>query len=263
MTESANPASTPRAMPLFYSDPQLVTQTAHGDWRLKAGDHAFAARAIAVPIVAGEFALVLRNYPILFAVAEENINPIALLGFDGTNLHVTDGQWEEGAYVPAYVRCYPFSFVRHGEQYVLGMDAACDRFVRGGEEGIPLFQDGKASPGMQQTMQLCDMFRVDMDATWQFSQALRQKNLLIDRRANATLPNGRQIGVDGFQIVDASRLAQLDEATVLDWHRKGYLALVHFHLASLDRFEQLLARRAARDQAESFRKPMSEPSGKA
>ncbi len=254
MTESANPA-TARSMPLFYSDPQIVTQQAHGNWRLKEGDHAFAAKAIAVPIVLGEFAAVLRNYPILFAASGENISPIALLGFDDTNLHVTDGRWEEGAYIPAYVRCYPFSFVRHGEQYVLGMDAACERLVRGGDEGIPLFEDGKASPGMQPTMQLCDMYRVDLDATWQFCQALRQKNLLIDRRANATLPNGQQIGVDGFQIVDAPRLAALDEATVYDWHRKGYLALIHFHMASLERFEQLLARRAARDQAAAAAAP--------
>ena len=73
------------------------------------------------------------------------------------------------------------------------------------------------------------------------ASALRAQGLLIDRRADVTLPDGRKLGLDGFQIIDTDQFAKLDEAVVLDWHRKGWLALVHFQLASLERFGALLA----------------------
>lgn len=74
-------------------------------------------------------------------------------------------------------------------------------------------------------------------------------DLLIDRRADATLPDGRKLGLEGFQIVDAEKFAGLADDVVLDWHRKGWLALVHFHLSSLERFSALLTLQAARASA--------------
>jgi hypothetical protein len=53
----------------------------------------------------------------------------------------------------------------------------------------------------------------------------------------------------GFQVVDQARFTALPDTVVLDWHRKGWLALVHFHLASLERFVDLLAREGASDTA--------------
>ena len=80
--------------------------------------------------------------------------------------------------------------------------------------------------------------------------------LLIDRRADATLPDGRKLGLDGFQVIDTERFANLDEAVVLDWHRRGWLALVHFHLASLERFGALLTLQA---QAAATAEPATKP----
>jgi len=57
-------------------------------------------------------------------------------------------------------------------------------------------------------------------------------------------------------VVDTERFANLDEAVVLDWHRRGWLALVHFHLASLERFGALLSLQAkTATTAESAAKP--------
>lgn len=225
----------------------MLTVQQHGAWRLKDGDFGFASGAIAVPIVAGEFTAALRNYPILFATSGDSISPIVLLGLEQVNLYVNEGRWEEGAYIPAYVRRYPFVFVKHGDRFALAIDPASGRFAPGGSEGVALFEDGKPGAVTQDILRFCDAFRADSDATTQFCRALKSKDLLIDRSANATLPSGRQITVGGFQILDAARLAALDADTVVEWHKNGYLALANFQLASLERFDQLVARRSARD----------------
>jgi hypothetical protein len=53
--------------------------------------------------------------------------------------------------------------------------------------------------------------------------------------------------LQGFRTVDAPKVAQLDEAVVVDWHRKGWLGWIYLHLASLQRFIGLLARQARRE----------------
>ncbi len=245
MTTPAAAAASP--LPLFYREPQLVSAASHGAWRLKRGDLSFTQDAIAVPIVVGEFAATLRSFPILFTSGGDEAGPIALLGLDAENLFVNDGAWVEGAYVPAYVRRYPFGFIAHGDTFALGIDAASERIVRAGEEGMPLFENGAPSQLTKQTLQFCEAYRAEAAATRAFCQALKAKDLLIDRRADATLRNGRKLGVEGFQIVDAQKFAVLDAKTLAEWHPQGWLALIHFHLASLDRFDDLLARRSARD----------------
>ena len=46
--------------------------------------------------------------------------------------------------------------------------------------------------------------------------------------------------------IDPEKLAALPDETVLAWHKSGWLALIHFHLASLDNFQALLNRRGRR-----------------
>ncbi|CAN5747628.1 SapC family protein [soil metagenome] len=228
---------------LFYARPEPLTAAEHGDWRLLPGDSAFAAETNTVMLAVSEFAAASRTYPILFAGADQS--PVALVGLERSNLFVTDGQWAEDAYIPAYVRRYPFIFYAtdEAERFVLGLDTGCDRIVRDGERGVALFDGDQASAMTTQALHFCEAFRRDVEATTAFVGAL--KDLLIDQRAAVTLESGESFDIDGFQVVDRARFAALDDATVIDWHRKGWLALVHFHLASLDRFQALLNRQQA------------------
>jgi hypothetical protein len=79
----------------------------------------------------------------------------------------------------------------------------------------------------------------------------------VERRADATLPDGRKLGLGGFKIVDTEKLLALPDEKVLAWHKAGWLALVHGHLASLDRFQALLQRQGSRGG------PVDEPSSEA
>lgn len=247
-------------LPLFYRAPEPLSAAVHGAWRLKDGDVSFAADAPFVPIVVGELAASARSYPIVFAAG--HAQPIAVLGLERANLFVTDGAWAQDAYLPAYVRRYPFGFIAtvNPEGFALAIDTASDRVVRTGGDGVALFDEAaKPSATTKQALAFCEAFQSEVSATTAFAEALKANDLLIDRRADATLPDGRKLGLEGFQIVDAEKFAGLADDVVLDWHRKGWLALVHFHLSSLERFAALLTLQTARASASPLSKTSKRP----
>lgn len=248
MADNATAAANVEAplLPLFYKALQPLHSTVHSDWRLKAGDAAFAADTPFVPIVASEIASAARSYPVVFA--GDTAQPVVVLALEATNLFVDNGKWAADHYVPAYVRRYPFTFVMTEEPkgFVLSIDSGSDRIVQDGSDGVALFEDGKPSDLTRQALEFCTAFGREAELTKLFTDALRDKELLIDRRADATLPDGRKLGLNNFMIVDAEKFAKLDDETILAWHRQGLLALVHYHLASLDRFRALVDRQALR-----------------
>ena len=237
-------ASSP--MPLFYRNPQPLSSQNHASWRLKPGNAAFAGETSYAPIVTAEFAHAARNYPIVFSTPQPL--PLAVLGLERTNLFVTGDKWNEDTYVPAYVRRYPFVFMDTSdpENFLLAIDAGSDRVVQSGTEGEPLFEAGKPSAVTQQAVKFCETFQGEMRVTRAFCEALVTHQLLIPQRADATLNNGRKLSLDGFQIIDGEKLTKLADAVVVDWHRRGWLSLAYFHLASLDHFPTLVARQSAR-----------------
>ncbi|WP_447725920.1 SapC family protein [Sphingomonas koreensis] len=246
MFENQKTGETASPVPLFYTAPEPLSAAMHGAWRLGEGDFAFAAETPFAPVVTGEIAQAMHTYPIVFSAGDAH--PIAVMGIERENLFVTGGRWAADVYVPAYVRRYPFGFIPtvNPEGFVLAIDGAAERVRKGGDDGAALFDGAEPSELTQQALAFCDAFQGQAAATRAFADALTAAELLVDRRADVQLPDGRTLGLEGFQIVDADKVAKLPDERVLEWHRNGWLALVHFHLASLDRFPSLLARRAAR-----------------
>jgi len=62
-----------------------------------------------LPLTIDEFPNAARNYPIVFSVGDNSV-PLILMGLnEGVNTFMgEDGKFTEPAYVPAYVRRYPF-----------------------------------------------------------------------------------------------------------------------------------------------------------
>ncbi|ALR20901.1 SapC family protein [Sphingobium baderi] len=249
--QSATTAATSTAprLPLFYKALAPLHIERHADWRLAQGDASFAAEAPYVPIVVGELAQAARDYPIVFAAGDAQ--PIAILGLERRNLFIEDGRWIADAYVPAYVRRYPFGFLATMEAgkdgpngFALAIDTGSDRVLQTGSDGAALFENGAPSALTKQALDFCNAFQAEARDTMAFANALREQNLLVDRRADATLPDGRKLGLEGFQVIDPAKYSQLPDEVVLEWHNNGYLPWINFHMASLDRFTALLNRQA-------------------
>lgn len=244
--------AAPAKLPLFYAEPQALTRERHGELALKSGeDFRFAARTNAVPVTDVEFVEAARAYPIVFV--GDPVQPVCVLGLEPENLFVDgQGRWAGERYIPAYVRRYPFVFMEAADQYVLCVDAACERLVSRAEAGpsaLPLFLEGEPSPLTQEALRFSATLQAQHAATQAFCQALFEQDLLVDQQAAGSLPNGRPFSVQGFRIIDGARFQALSDAVVVDWHRKGWLALAQAHLMSLQRWRDLLDRQAAREPA--------------
>lgn len=243
MTSSSNDQPT-TIQPMFYRSLEPLHLIDHAGWRLKPGDAGFSAQTPFVPIVVGEIAAAARDYPVVFATG--NAQPLAILGLERRNLFVDAGDWHQDAYVPAYVRRYPFGFIATSEpdRFALGIDTGSERIAIEGEEGVPLFEGDAPSALTRQALAFCEAFQGEATATRAFADALLAQGLLVDRRVDAVLDDGRKYGLEGFQVIDAAKLDALPEAVVVEWHRNGWLALAALHLASMERFARLLGRQA-------------------
>jgi len=241
-------AGTTAALPQFYRQPQPLEPARHGKLRLApVGEFGFARSANAVVLLASEFAFALRSYPIVFTTGATAM-PAAVLGLKGDeNLFVdAAGQWERDAYVPAYVRRYPFIFFEQpgGERLTLCIDEAAELLSETGPR--PLFNGVEAADAIRQALELCTVFQRDAAATRAFVDALEAKALLVERRADVALERGDRMALAGFRVIDEAKFNALDDATVLDWRKRGWLALAYCQLLSTGGWSGLVERAARR-----------------
>jgi hypothetical protein len=151
--------------------------------------------------------------------------------------------------VPAYVRRHPFGLMAmtpeaKPEELALALDVASPRLTTDANESIALFEGDEPSAFVKEMLNFCSAYSGEALITGEMCKALRAKGVLVDRRLDGTMPDGQKIGIDGFQVVDTQKLSELDAETVVDWHRRGWLAACVFHLASMQRVSDLMARRA-------------------
>lgn len=238
--------------PLLYEDPVLLRGDLHKHAALLASEsYQFAAGVIAVPLNISEFALAARCYPIVFADTDAML-PLAVTGIsDRSNLFVDgEGRWSDSAYVPAYVRRYPFLPVTTPGSDALMLAIDRPRLVeRGGtvpEEPNRLFDGDTASPLAAHALDFCERYHRDHLRTAAFVAALRERDVLETRRADIRLPDQSQFRVDGFRMIDRAKLRALPDDCLGDWFRKGWLDLAALAEASQANWQMLLDRHAAR-----------------
>jgi hypothetical protein len=243
MTE-AQPAQQTRAdsaLPLFYTNPQPLEPGRHS----KAGlspktDFGFTRTTNAVAITASEFSTAAFNYPIVFSM-NTPVVPFAVLGMrDNENLFVrADGTWREDAYIPAYVRRYPFIFteVPNSDRLVLCVDEGAAQYEAVSSQ--PFFVDGKPSDNLQRALQFSEIFHGQLEETRRFCAWLDENKMLEEKMARVDLTNGQSYSMRGFRLISSEKMNILTDAQILELHRKGWLALMYFHLQSLQHWPNL------------------------
>jgi hypothetical protein len=237
----------PAAMPLFYSRPvPIAPETFKGKSLSRKGGFAFARKAGAVSLNGSEFGVAQRHYPIIFA-PEAEPRPQAILGLRmGENRFVSaEGRWAGHAYVPAYVRRYPFIFTttRKADELVLCADADSGWIVDGTSN--PFFANGKPNKFIEDAGNFCKAFHTEHEKTRLFCAALVEQKLLVAKNFEIETAAGRKAKLGPFHVVDTARLVALPDGVVLDWHRRGWLAAIHAHILSLNNWADLAARKPA------------------
>ncbi len=239
---AASTSGAPAALPLFYRKPAALQTEIHAGISLKRKpDFGFARETNAIPLTAAEFFAAQRHYPIVFTRDTPAV-PLAIVGLrDGHNLFVDRaGQWRANTYVPAYVRRYPFLFAEDSGkgQLTLCVDEASGLIETGDEN--PLFDTGgQAGAVTRNALDFCLSYQQNHNATTEFSRALVEAGLLVDRDARVNLRAENFVLFRGFRMIDEEIFNRLSDETFLAWRRRGWVALVHAHLMSLGSWDNL------------------------
>jgi hypothetical protein len=228
------PAAPDPRFPMFYRSLTPIDAARHAGKSLKRRlGFDFARSSHAVLLNGSEFEVAARYYPIVFTPSPA----AAALSVVGVrrdrNLFVdADGDWQPGAYIPAYIRRYPFIFHESADkqQYTLCIVETSGALEDGNER--PLFSGAKPTPIVQDALKFCAAFQRDFANTHEFVEQLSERGLLVPNQAEITLNSGEKLAVTGFHIIDRDRFSGLPDSAFLEWRRKGWLPWVFAHFIS-------------------------------
>ena len=241
-------AAPTHELPLFYTALQPLNTQEHGKMKIRRLESATQmANAHAVPVTVEEFPLLQRHYPIVFSVGEDPI-PLALMGLnDGQNVFLdeTGKPRDQGLYIPAYMRRYPFLLARlrpESDELSLCFDpnsGAIGEF----DEGEPLFDGDQPSEATKAVLAFCEQFETAGQRTGAFVQDLKKSGLLIDGEV-AIQPEGapQPFIYRGFRMVDEEKIRELRGDELRKMNQNGMLALIYAHLFSLSQIREVFAR---------------------
>ena len=233
---------------LFYSQPEPLSLEAHGKLGVNPVDkpYAFVGASHVVPLTVTEFAPAALSYPVIFL--GDNKQAVAVMGLrQSENLYVSAaGDFRPEAYIPAYVRRYPFVFANdeQGQRMILCIDRAAPFLVEGGQ--APLFKDGQPTEYVNQAMEFCNNFEQERQRTDSFIQLLKDLDLFDIREAVFTPRNergepGEPQKLADYYAVSEEKLKALPAEKLAELRDNGALGQIYAHLVSLLGWDRLIA----------------------
>ena len=234
---------------LFYVSPEPLSKEAHANLGIKnlEAPYAFTARTHLVPLTVTEFGPASLCYPIIFIGPEKT--PVAVMGVNADeNLYVDEkGAYAPDAYLPAYVRRYPF---------VLANDAAAQRMVVcidskapmvGENPDAPFFENGEPSAYTKGAIDFCNNFEQEAQRTLSFVNLLKELDLFEEKTATYTPPgaNGPATApqtIAQYQGVSEAKLNALPADKLKDLTANGALSQIYAHLISLFGWDRLIVK---------------------
>lgn len=213
----------------------------------------FARALNAVPISYTEFALVAREYPIVFTATGEPrlYSPVAALGMqNGENLYNVGNAWASGVYVPAYVRRFPFCMSRVTIDKVEQQNRliCVEKSHVDDKAGEALFDaKGQAGEKWKTIEQLLTDYESDLERSREMCAILADYGLFEPFTMQAKFNQGGEpVAMTGMFRVAEDKIEHLNAAQLKNLVKKGILSRVYAHLLSLGNFANLLDRKAAK-----------------
>jgi hypothetical protein len=239
---------------LFYSKPEPLSRELHGKIGLRRMDRpfGFASQTNVVPLTVGEFPVAGISYPIIFA--GERYQPLAVMGIrQGANLFVgEDGGFQTGAYIPAYIRRYPFVLAndQSRDQLVVCIDR--DASMLGEDCDLPFFDEkGEPTDYTNGCIQFCNDFEAEGRRTESFIALLKELDLFEVARSSYTPVNpdgtpGSPQPIAEYFAVSEAKLKALPQEKLLELIGNGAVAQIYAHLMSLTGWDRMVAVAMAR-----------------
>lgn len=250
-TETAVSGTVAGDVPL-YSRPEPLNAEQHGGLGLVRSDapFGFAETGHAVPVHVTEFGPAAINYPIVFA--GDDRTPIAILSIrQNENLFIQNGRYEPEAYIPAFIRRYPFVVANDdaNKQLLVCIDRAASMLSPDGE--VRLFENGQPSEYTRACIQFCTDFETERQRTMSFVQTLKDMDLFESRVQSYTPQNpdgspAEPVKLADYFAVTEEKLKALTPEQLVQLRDSGALQQIYAHMNSLFGWDKLVARTIAR-----------------
>lgn len=234
----------------LFEKPELLNREQHGDLGLDPAPKpfSFCAHARAVPITVSEIPEASKYYPIILQSKEEPI-PVAVLGLNSEfNLFVDDaGEWERYAYVPGYLRRYPFALAAENgtDRMALVFDAAYQGLSKSASR--KLFDNEDLSEFSKSAMEFTRNYENDRRMTEQAMRTIDKYDLIQPQSAQYTPPGTNETKTFaqyfGF---DEQRLRALSDEQFLEIRKTNLLPIIYAQLMSMVNWRHLISRRMER-----------------
>jgi hypothetical protein len=241
----------------FFQKPTPINRDRHSGVKLdgNGANFNFAANISSMVVAAAEMEAAALSYPLVFIGPEAEKGPTAVTALVGLhqdeNVFVTDGEWEEGCYMPAFVRRYPFVLAEGSPdgQLTVCVDEAHPGLNK--ETGEPLLKDdGEPTEFMQGAIDFLGQCHEEMVRTTRFVQRMHELGLLMERTIEVTR-NGETYRLEGLYIIDREKLGAVDDTVAVELFRTGATLLIDAHLISLNNVERLAMRMDRRHAAKT------------
>ncbi|GAB4141996.1 MAG: SapC family protein [Sphingomonadales bacterium] len=240
--DGANQGSGQNQLPPLYNNLVPLNPSQHANLSFRpTGDFKFARDLNAVPVMAEEFPLAQRNYPIMFTTGKV-VQPLAILGLrEGENMFVNDkGEWQENAYIPAYVRRYPFLLARlrpDDDRLSLCIDDTAPGVSNNGED--KLFNGNEPTELTNNVLKFCEQFDVAGARTRAFCEKMTEMKLFEEGEAVLQGPD-KPIRFTGLTSISEKALRELKDEQILELTKQNYLPIIHAQLFSLSAMRGLI-----------------------
>lgn len=239
----AKPSVTPTPpLPLFFHRVEVLDTAKHKELKLNRGSgFRFAANSNSVPVCLEEIIVAADHFPIVFS--QVGLMPVVVVGCrDGENVFVdAAGRWRSGAYIPAYLRTWPFIAVaidENPDKVFMAIETNSAHLQL--REGLPLFDNGNPSRLLSDIISLSSFYRNNLKDTQRFAQALDDAGVLQEQGATVKFRNGDATRLRGFKVVDPVKLDTLSDSIIAEWRKMRWLAPLYAVLRSAARWSQLV-----------------------
>jgi hypothetical protein len=220
----------------------LFNADRHRDVRIIPGpDMTWSRRLNHAQIGLSETGVAASDYPLLFMKDSESgrFRLIALFGLrPDANFFVVGDQWQ-ATYLPLQAMGAPFHLA--GPEKALCIDEASDLVST--DSGIALFsEDSDETAELSRIQSMFDYLRSDLDVADDFVTALMALGLIRPLSITLEFGDGASEQVEGLYSISPPRLGALDDAAIIDLHRRTYLDKIHIiinSLGQLNRIQQL------------------------
>jgi hypothetical protein len=239
---------------LFYQKPVRLNIVTHSKLRFSPlTNFDFSAKVSSVPLIAAEFPVACRQYPIVFIEGPNGIlSAQAVLSLEQHRNSFLDdnGNWT-ATYVPAFIRRYPFvlaEIVGKPDDFDVTFDEASGCFDKKKGE-LLLDEQGVPTKFLQEQIDFLQLFHAEFKRTELFLEALKKEDLLTPYNVDIVRGGDQaRFAIRSAMVINETKLQNLAAEKASVYLKNGFLALMYAQLISLQSF-LALANRAGEQAA--------------